>query len=289
MSLRLFSRADAGVSGSAGGAAGLEPSTRPVRRQFRNEWKYYLSLWDADALRARIAAAVPHDEHAPEGGYAIRSLYFDDYWDSAYHNKIDGVQHRTKWRVRIYNCSDAVIKLERKVKDGAYIYKQSARLSREEFERIIDGDYAFLLANPQNLCREFYVACVSQIMRPKVIVDYEREPFVFDAGTVRITFDELGAALEQELGVMGQREFLQLNPEDAAALRGQLLGFELASWEEAYQPYIAQDDDLEWSVKVLSDTQGFSSKGCGAWPYYLPFLFEELQRFGVANMWVRGH
>ena len=26
-------------------------------------------------------------------------------------------------------------------------------------------------------------------MRPKVIVDYEREPFVFDAGTVRITFD----------------------------------------------------------------------------------------------------
>ena len=88
---------------------------------------------------------------------------------------------------------------------------------------------------------------------------------------------------------MGQREFLQLDPEDAAALRGQLLGFELASWEESYQPYMAQDDDLEWSVKVLSDTQGFSSKGSGAWPYYLPFLFEELQRFGVANMWVRGH
>ena len=112
---------------------------------------------------------------------------------------------------------------------------------------------------------------------------------VENRSTVRITFDELGAALEQELGVMGQREFLQLDPEDAAALRGQLLGFELASWEEAYQPYMAQEDDLEWSVKVLSDTQGFSSKGCGAWPYYLPFLFEELQRFGVANMWVRGH
>ena len=80
-----------------------------------------------------------------------------------------------------------------------------------------------------------------------------------------------------------------LDPEDAAALRGQLLGFELASWEEAYQPYAAQDDSLEWSVEVLSDVQGFSSKGSGAWPYYLPFLFEELQRFGVANMWVRGH
>ena len=191
MSLSLLSRTSAGTaaSGSVGKAPGAASPARPVRRQFRNEWKYYLSLWDADALRARIAAAVPHDEHAPEGGYAIRSLYFDDYWDTAYHNKIDGVQHRTKWRVRIYNCSDAVIKLERKVKDGAYIYKQSANLTREEFERIIDGDYAFLLASPQQLCREFYVACVSQIMRPKVIVDYEREPFVFDAGTVRITFD----------------------------------------------------------------------------------------------------
>ena len=112
---------------------------------------------------------------------------------------------------------------------------------------------------------------------------------VENRSTVRITFDELGAALEQELGVMGQREFLQLGPEDAAALRGQLLGFELASWEETYQPYAAHDDSLEWSVEVLSDAQGFSSKGSGAWPYYLPFLFEELQRFGVANMWVRGH
>ena len=88
---------------------------------------------------------------------------------------------------------------------------------------------------------------------------------VENRSTVRITFDELGAALEQ------------------------LLGFELASWEEAYQPYAAQDDSLEWSVEVLSDVQGFSSKGSGAWPYYLPFLFEELQRFGVANIWVRGH
>lgn len=106
---------------------------------------------------------------------------------------------------------------------------------------------------------------------------------------VRITFDEFGAALEQELGVMGQREFLQLEPEDAAALRGQLLGFELAAWEESYSPWHAVGDEgLEWSVEVLSDNAGFSSKGSGAWPYYLPFLFEELQRFGIANMWVRG-
>ena len=76
MSLSLLSRTSAGTaaSGSVGEAPVAASPARPVRRQFRNEWKYYLSLWDADALRARIAAAVPHDEHAPEGGYAIRTL-----------------------------------------------------------------------------------------------------------------------------------------------------------------------------------------------------------------------
>ena len=106
---------------------------------------------------------------------------------------------------------------------------------------------------------------------------------------VRITFDEFGAAIEQELGVMGRHEFLQLEPEDAATLHGQLLGFELAAWEERYAPFRAQSgDELEWSVEVLSDSAGFSSKGTGAWPYYLPFLFEELSRYGIANMWTRG-
>lgn len=165
-----------------------QPGQSPARR-FRNEWKYYLSLWDASAVRARLADVLAHDAHAPEGGYTIRSLYFDDYWDSAYHDKVAGVQHRTKWRVRIYNYSDATIKLERKVKDGAYIFKQDARLTRDEFERMMAGEYGFLLESPQPLCREFYVACVSQVVRPKVIVDYEREPFVCDAGTVRVTFD----------------------------------------------------------------------------------------------------
>lgn len=173
-------------------AEGLISSARPVppkSRRFRNEWKYYLSLWDASTTRARLADVMHHDANATDGGYTIRSLYFDDYWDSAYHDKIEGVQHRTKWRIRIYNYSDRTIKLERKVKDGAYIFKQDASLTHEEFDRVMYGDYAFLLASPQPLCREFYAACVSQLMRPKVIVDYEREPFVYDPGTVRVTFD----------------------------------------------------------------------------------------------------
>ncbi|MFR3321632.1 MAG: hypothetical protein ACLTSZ_11475 [Lachnospiraceae bacterium] len=51
---------------------------------------------------------------------------------------------------------------------------------------ILDGDYAFLLKSPYALCREFYIECTSHMMRPRTIVDYDREPWIMDAGTVRI-------------------------------------------------------------------------------------------------------
>ena len=96
---------------------------------------------------------------------------------------------RKKYRVRIYNGSDKVIKLERKKKFGSWIYKEDAPLTRGEFEQILAGDYDFLLRSTYPLCREFYIECICNMMRPRTIVDYEREPWVMDEGTVRITFD----------------------------------------------------------------------------------------------------
>ena len=88
------------------------------------------------------------DPHAKQGGYFIRSLYFDDYWNTAYAEKDAGVLLRKKYRVRIYHCSDRSIKLERKKKFGSWIYKEAAPLTRAEFERILAGDYDFLLHSP---------------------------------------------------------------------------------------------------------------------------------------------
>ena len=94
-----------------------------------------------------------------------------------------------KYRIRIYDCSERSIRLERKKKFGSFIYKESAPLTKEEVWKILDGDYGFLLKSPYPLCREFYVECVSSLMRPRTIVDYDREPWIMDEGTVRITFD----------------------------------------------------------------------------------------------------
>ncbi len=71
-----------------------------------------------------------------------------------------------------------------------YIFKESAVLTKEEFNKILDGDYEFLLKSEKNLLQEFYIECVCNVMRPRVIVDYERTPFIMDEGTVRITFDK---------------------------------------------------------------------------------------------------
>ena len=156
---------------------------------FRNEWKYLISVGEKELLRLRMSPFLHLDPHADEGGYMIRSLYFDDYWNSAYEEKEAGILMRKKYRIRIYNYSDRSIKLERKKKHGSYIFKESAPLTREEVEKILAGDYEFLLKSQYPLCREFYVECGSNMMRPRTIVDYDREPWIMDEGTVRVTFD----------------------------------------------------------------------------------------------------
>ena len=156
---------------------------------FRNEWKYLINTGEKEFLRLRLKSFLKLDPYAGTGGYMIRSLYFDDYWNCAYQEKEAGIMVRKKYRIRIYNYSDKSIRLERKKKFGSYIYKESAPLTRKEVEKILSGDYEFLLKSPYPLCREFYIECVCNIMRPRSIVDYDREPWIMDEGTVRITFD----------------------------------------------------------------------------------------------------
>lgn len=157
--------------------------------QFRHELKYLIRQSEAEMLKERLSLLLERDAHAANGVYLIRSLYFDDIWESAYEEKLAGVASRKKYRIRIYNYSDATIRLECKRKEGACIQKTSAALSREETEKILAGDYWFLAKRGERICQNFYRECAVRRMRPSVIVDYDREPFVSPYGTVRITFD----------------------------------------------------------------------------------------------------
>ncbi|MBQ1632877.1 MAG: polyphosphate polymerase domain-containing protein [Clostridia bacterium] len=164
---------------------------KPNAKGYRHELKYVISDADAELLAIRLNAAMKPDPYAQKtgGGYHIRSLYFDDAYDAAVSEKVAGVQYRDKWRIRIYNFSDRVIKLERKHKNGQFIKKDSLSLTRNQAEALIAGEFTFLMHLNSPFAKEAYAALRTEGLRPKVLVDYYRQPFVFPLEDVRITLD----------------------------------------------------------------------------------------------------
>lgn len=158
--------------------------------KFRHELKYFISETEKEVIARRLATIMQRDAHVKDGTYFIRSLYFDDREEAAYDEKLAGTNERKKYRIRIYNLEDKVIRLECKRKEGAYINKISAKLTREETDKLIAGEYEFLKERTEQICKDFYLECALNGMKPAVIVDYDREPYVYAYGDVRITFDE---------------------------------------------------------------------------------------------------
>ena len=158
--------------------------------KFRHELKYFISEPEKQIITKRLSAIMQRDVHAKDGGYFIRSLYFDDRDEAAYEEKLAGTNERKKYRIRIYNLEDSVIHLECKRKEGQYINKISAKLTRQEAAQLLCGEYGFLKDRTEQVCKDFYLECALNGMKPAVIVDYDREPYVYSYGDVRITFDE---------------------------------------------------------------------------------------------------
>lgn len=156
---------------------------------FRHEWKYEINYMDFLTLRMRLAAVMQRDSHAVDGKYEIRSLYFDTPSDRALREKLDGVNQREKFRIRFYNYDTSVIFLEKKSKWNNLCSKESTELTEEEVQRLLRGEIMWMKNTDRVLCRELYDKMVGQGLRPKTIVDYIREPFVFAPGNVRVTLD----------------------------------------------------------------------------------------------------
>lgn len=156
---------------------------------YRHEWKHEINQTDLLVLRQRLKAVASTDSHAIDGKYRIRSLYFDNASDKALREKVDGVSRREKFRIRYYNGDISVIRLEKKSKMGGLGKKQSVDLTAVWTEDIINGRVDWMPDREEDLIRELYTKIRVQGLRPKIIVDYIREPFVFGPGNVRVTLD----------------------------------------------------------------------------------------------------
>jgi hypothetical protein len=169
-------------------------------QRLRHELKYHIDFVQYQILRKKLAVVLKPDPYAgPDGRYHIRSLYFDDFRNTALCEKLAGVARRKKYRIRIYNCNDKIIKFERKTKLDHYIIKQRVTITREQANHIIAGDIAFLADSKKRILKDFYLECRCNLLRPVVMVDYYREAYVHLVGNVRITFD---IGLRKNLGSM---------------------------------------------------------------------------------------
>ena len=161
-----------------------------IRLKFRHEYKHQINLADIYGLRTRLSAVAKHDSNcSADGIYVVKSLYFDNYMDKALREKIDGVNKREKFRIRYYGDDTSFIRLEKKSKISGWCNKISCTITAEECQKIIDGDIEFMKDGEFELMRELYSKMKYQLIRPKCIVAYTRECFVYPSGNVRVTLD----------------------------------------------------------------------------------------------------
>ena len=162
-----------------------------MEKNFRHEYKYLISRQSAELLKLRLPHLMNRDPHAgPRGQYTIRSLYFDDLRFSAFEEKVSGIDNRTKYRIRCYNYQDALFKLEKKEKKGHLTRKTACRLSREAVCHLQTETGKRYHSQLPELAEELRLCAGKRGLRPVVLVDYDRTPFVSVYGNTRITLDE---------------------------------------------------------------------------------------------------
>lgn len=158
---------------------------------WRHELKFVCSVPQLKIIESRIRPLLKLDPHAGAGGtYCIRSVYFDDEWDTCFQENEEGTDPREKFRIRIYNADSEKITLELKQKLRGMTRKLSCPLTKEQCQRILHGEVLEDDDELAPLLRKFILQQKERRLSAKVIVEYERIPFIFKLGNVRVTFDQ---------------------------------------------------------------------------------------------------
>lgn len=169
--------------------------------EFRHEYKFIISIPQSLLLKERLSGLMKKDENSGEkGSYEIRSIYFDDFRNTCFKQNEAGTDPRAKYRIRSYQVSDEKIVLEKKIKQNGMTRKLQQKLTKDQYEILrrsddkgivkrASGEELFFHDQPP-LVKELLSLKQMKGMQPKVIVAYERTPFVEKAGNVRVTFDD---------------------------------------------------------------------------------------------------
>lgn len=200
--------------------------------KFRNECKHHVTEFDLIGIRQRLSVVARRDEHSGKYGlYTVKSLYFDNCYDKALIEKEAGYEKREKFRIRYYNDDTDFIRLEKKSKINGLCLKQSCRITKEQVERIIDSDISWMEYSDEELIKELWAKMQFQLLRPKNIVIYEREAYVYSPGNVRVTIDS---------DIRGDSDIRNFFAKDDNALKLFPMSILEVKWDE-FLPQIIRD------------------------------------------------
>lgn len=158
--------------------------------EYRHEYEYLCPMQKLVCIRNQIEPIMQPDSNVNEAGeYTIRSLYFDDYGNRCFYENENGTDPREKFRIRIYNGDASFIRLELKKKEHGKTKKLSCRLTEELCRLAMRGENLPIDAVGSAVYRKFCIQQNTRLLVPKVIVEYDRVPFVYADGNVRVTFD----------------------------------------------------------------------------------------------------
>ncbi len=163
----------------------------------RYELKYVVPVEQLPALRRAVLTRLEPDAYAPEGEYALWSVYYDTPGLRCYWDKIDGHRFRRKVRIRHYgdpygvsDGDDVWVEIKQRVDRATQ--KRRLRLSYAEARLLCAGEVPDgVPASSQAFAEEVAGLSAGLSLRPIAMVGYQREAYVgtdYDPG-VRVTFD----------------------------------------------------------------------------------------------------
>lgn len=211
--------------------------------KYRHEYKYLCDARQNAVLKSRVRGIMKQDVNSgSDGAYRIRSLYFDSLQNSCYYDNEDGVDIRDKYRIRIYNADSSYIILEKKSKKQGMTLKQMCPIDEMLCRQMMEGTIRIRADMPEKLKR-LLLEIQEKCMRPVVIVEYLRYPFVEKNGNVRITFDEHITSSNDISGFLSPHII-------ARPILEKGMGILEVKWDEFLPGYIKdfiQLDSLQWS------------------------------------------
>lgn len=191
----------------------VRPMNRTVysAEKYRHELKYIVDEAELRVVERKLQRLLTPDPYADANGeYVIRSVYFDDYMRSCFYCNEDGTDPREKFRIRSYDYSTKRIFLEKKRKRRTMTGKDSCPLDEETCRRMLAGDVLGDCLGRHPLLDEWIVARRTRLLRPVMLGEYVRKPYIYHLGNVRVTFDRHISASPQTGGLF-EREISRVS------------------------------------------------------------------------------